>query len=211
MRLLLVRHGEAWEEGTQPGRPLTPRGEEEARRAGRYLARMGASPSAFWCSPKLRAEQTAVRLGACLGDRHPQRRPDLEPDADPAHAQPRALWVRTSGPGGGSCCRFALNPPRPLLVNLRAADVLMAVGGNIGQQRAPQRRLPAVVVRQRPPLPVRLRQAIAPGLPVGQPVGAVHLVLVKQFRQLAGQLKQLAAVVVADQKTAQHGKLRPGA
>ena len=100
MRLLLVRHGEAWEEGTQPGRPLTPRGEEEARRAGRYLARMGASPSAFWCSPKLRAEQTAVRLGACLGDRHPQRRPDLEPDADPAKLKEEleslggeVLWV----------------------------------------------------------------------------------------------------------------------
>ena len=84
MRLYLLRHGEALEAEVHPDRPLSPAGEAQADRMGRFLARLGVDPGTFWCSPKLRAEQTAVRLGACLGDRHPQRRPDLEPDADPA-------------------------------------------------------------------------------------------------------------------------------
>jgi phosphohistidine phosphatase len=70
MNLTLVRHGEAVPVGGGvPGdadRPLTPRGEEDARLLGRFLARTGGGISALLSSPLLRARQTAELIRAAL-------------------------------------------------------------------------------------------------------------------------------------------------
>lgn len=59
--LILLRHAEA-----QPAtgdddrdRPLSPRGEQEALAAGRWLASHGARPDRVLCSPALRTRRTA--------------------------------------------------------------------------------------------------------------------------------------------------------
>ncbi|MCL7940032.1 phosphohistidine phosphatase SixA [Halomonas sp. ATCH28] len=69
-RLLIMRHGEA-----APGRPdaereLTPRGEEEAQRMGRWLAAredLDLSRLRLLASPYVRARQTAERIAEPLG------------------------------------------------------------------------------------------------------------------------------------------------
>jgi phosphohistidine phosphatase len=55
----LLRHGEA-ADGTPDGdRPLTPRGEEQARAAGAALGALGIEIDACLSSPKVRAAETA--------------------------------------------------------------------------------------------------------------------------------------------------------
>ena len=80
--LILIRHGEsagnvaatrAGREGTEridiqwrdPDVPLSPNGEEQASALGRWFAGLPASelPDAVWCSPYLRARQTAELAG----------------------------------------------------------------------------------------------------------------------------------------------------
>lgn len=77
MRLILVRHGEST--GNLARRmqgwidpPLTPRGEEQARRVGTALA--GLAPAALYSSPLRRALDTAVAVGRAVG---------LAPEPDP--------------------------------------------------------------------------------------------------------------------------------
>jgi phosphohistidine phosphatase SixA len=60
--LILLRHAEALpaSSGSQdPERPLSPRGEQEALAAGRWLAAHGVRPDRLLCSPALRARRTA--------------------------------------------------------------------------------------------------------------------------------------------------------
>jgi phosphohistidine phosphatase SixA len=60
--LILLRHAEALpaSSGSQDlERPLSPRGEQEALAAGRWLAAHGARPDRLLCSPALRARRTA--------------------------------------------------------------------------------------------------------------------------------------------------------
>jgi phosphohistidine phosphatase len=58
--IYLLRHGDA-EEGTgdDAARRLTPKGERQARAAGKALAALGAKPDACLTSPKVRAADTA--------------------------------------------------------------------------------------------------------------------------------------------------------
>ncbi len=58
--IYLLRHGDA-EEGTgdDAARRLTPKGERQARAAGRALAALGVKPDACLTSPKVRAADTA--------------------------------------------------------------------------------------------------------------------------------------------------------
>ena len=62
----------------------------------------------------------------------PLRRLYLEPDCEPAHASPRHLLARA----GRACYRLPLDPPRPLLANLRALlrrhdpDLLLCAWGD---------------------------------------------------------------------------------
>ena len=55
----LLRHGEAADGSPDADRPLTERGEEQARAAGAALAALGVSLDACLTSPKVRAADTA--------------------------------------------------------------------------------------------------------------------------------------------------------
>jgi phosphohistidine phosphatase len=55
----LLRHGEAADGSPDGERPLTPKGEEQARNAGAALRAMGIELSACLSSPKVRAADTA--------------------------------------------------------------------------------------------------------------------------------------------------------
>jgi phosphohistidine phosphatase len=70
--IYLLRHGDA-EEGTgdDAARRLTPKGERQARAAGRALAALGIKPDACLTSPKVRAADTARLAREAL---------DLEPE-----------------------------------------------------------------------------------------------------------------------------------
>lgn len=65
----LMRHGSA--EGTAPGgdaaRRLTPSGQQTARAVARSLAHTGLTPDALWCSPYVRAAETADIVADVLG------------------------------------------------------------------------------------------------------------------------------------------------
>ncbi|MEO7804304.1 MAG: histidine phosphatase family protein [Actinomycetota bacterium] len=69
MELFLVRHGKAfdadatrWPDDTE--RPLSPEGEEEFRRAAKRLGQLNPAVEMVFCSPLLRARQTAAILEA---------------------------------------------------------------------------------------------------------------------------------------------------
>lgn len=66
--IYLLRHGDA-EEGTgdDVARRLTPKGERQARAAGKALAAMGAEIDACLTSPKVRAADTARLACEALG------------------------------------------------------------------------------------------------------------------------------------------------
>jgi phosphohistidine phosphatase len=63
----LLRHGEAAEGSPDAERPLTERGEEQARAAGQALAVLGVSLDACVTSPKVRAVETAREACEPLG------------------------------------------------------------------------------------------------------------------------------------------------
>lgn len=63
--LILLRHAEAMQialGGSDRARPLSLRGEQEAREAGAWLHDQGASPDAVLCSPARRAQMTVERV-----------------------------------------------------------------------------------------------------------------------------------------------------
>lgn len=68
--LILLRHAEAMQialGGSDRARPLSLRGEEEARQAGAWLRAQGAAPDAVLCSPARRAQMTVERVLDVLG------------------------------------------------------------------------------------------------------------------------------------------------
>lgn len=69
--LYFLRHAdagdpEAWT-GPDEVRPLSGKGEKQARRLGKYLAEIGFKPGAIISSPKTRARQTAEIVADALG------------------------------------------------------------------------------------------------------------------------------------------------
>jgi phosphohistidine phosphatase len=142
MEVILLRHGKAEPHGLPSGdseRALTPKGVEQARRAGVYLRAAGMLPEIILTSPLLRAKQTAEAFSEAAQLPGPVvqswlgigMHPDIalrelaaftefkriclvghEPDFSSLIA-----WV-TNGEGGavevrkGSLCLFELNPPR---------------------------------------------------------------------------------------------------
>lgn len=69
MQLYFFRHGEA--EDAPPGtddfdRRLTKRGQERVEAAGLALVKLGLKPKHIYCSPRVRANQTADILAAAL-------------------------------------------------------------------------------------------------------------------------------------------------
>jgi phosphohistidine phosphatase len=70
--IYLLRHGDAEEgSGDDAARRLTPKGERQARAAGRALATLGVKPDACLTSPKVRAADTA-RLACETLDLEPE-------------------------------------------------------------------------------------------------------------------------------------------
>jgi phosphohistidine phosphatase len=74
--LWLLRHGEAAEGSPDAERPLTEKGEEQARAAGRALKKLGVQPAACLTSPRVRAADTARIACEELGI-EPQHEPKL--------------------------------------------------------------------------------------------------------------------------------------
>ena len=71
VELYLLRHAdagdpEAWR-GPDADRPLSSKGEKQSERLGSFLLGIGFRPDAIISSPKLRAMQTAERVGDRLG------------------------------------------------------------------------------------------------------------------------------------------------
>ncbi|MDW7747204.1 SixA phosphatase family protein [Halomonas sp.] len=88
-RLLIMRHGEAAPGGPDAERELTPRGEEEARRMGRWLAareELDLPRLRLLASPYVRARQSAAWIAEPLG-LEIETLPIITPD-DP----PRRWW-----------------------------------------------------------------------------------------------------------------------
>jgi phosphohistidine phosphatase len=80
----LLRHGAAEDEARDDAsRSLTAEGVRQAEAAGSALAALGIRPEACFCSPKLRALQTAriacERLGVEVSSRQALRGGDFEP------------------------------------------------------------------------------------------------------------------------------------
>ena len=59
MRIILIRHGDAYSSNENPQRPLTEQGIAKAKKIGTFLRNTDLNPSLVYCSPKLRAKQTA--------------------------------------------------------------------------------------------------------------------------------------------------------
>jgi phosphohistidine phosphatase len=74
--LWLLRHGDAAEGSPDAERPLTDKGKEQARAAGRALKKLGVNPAACLTSPKVRAADTARIACEGLGI-EPQHEPKL--------------------------------------------------------------------------------------------------------------------------------------
>ncbi|HEU5204667.1 MAG TPA: histidine phosphatase family protein [Candidatus Limnocylindrales bacterium] len=71
VELYLLRHADAGDPGAWRGadadRPLSSKGEKQCERLGSFLLGIGFRPDAILSSPKLRAMQTAERVGDRLG------------------------------------------------------------------------------------------------------------------------------------------------
>jgi phosphohistidine phosphatase len=68
MKLYLVRHGKAGDHAESDAlRPLTETGKDRTRRSGVVLNHLGVAPAYIFCSPRLRAKQTAEIIGEALG------------------------------------------------------------------------------------------------------------------------------------------------
>jgi phosphohistidine phosphatase len=69
--LTFIRHADAGDpaawQGDDDVRPLSPKGEKQADRLGRFLAEQGFAPDAIITSPKLRALQTAQIVADRIG------------------------------------------------------------------------------------------------------------------------------------------------
>lgn len=83
--LILLRHAEALPaqaDHTDHGRPLSERGEQEAKAAGRWLAAHGLKPDRVLCSPAIRTRSTAQLALTALGQSELQLADDIY-DASP--------------------------------------------------------------------------------------------------------------------------------
>ena len=68
MKLYLIRHAHAVTEQEDPARPLSLKGETDARHLAAWFRLNGAlQPAQFWHSPLVRARATACLLAAGLG------------------------------------------------------------------------------------------------------------------------------------------------
>lgn len=84
MRVILIRHGDAISSSPlgDAGRPLSLEGRRQAVATGRALAEHGIRPTRVWCSPLVRAVQTAELVVRSLDfEGVIEARDDLYPDS----------------------------------------------------------------------------------------------------------------------------------
>lgn len=102
MKLYLVQHGEAVSAEVDPGRPLTGKGREDARKVAGFLKAAGITVDVIWHSAKRRAIETA------------------------------GIFEEALGPGGGSVQKEGLAPNDPAEPVLSAVEAenrdIMLVG-----------------------------------------------------------------------------------
>ena len=86
MYLTLIRHGDAEPDSAlgDVGRVLSSRGRAQARATGEALASRGVAPTVVWCSPLVRAVQTAELITAAFerDDLLVRTRADLYPHSE---------------------------------------------------------------------------------------------------------------------------------
>ena len=84
----------------------------------------------------------------------------------------------------------------------------VTLGGNIGLQRPPQHRLPRLTGWNWAHRAVGTNQVIAALRPSGEPIGAIHLILIEQIGEALGELitaTRRGIAARAGQKPAQWG------
>lgn len=80
MLLYLVRHGDALDPSRDPQRSLNRMGQDDARRIGEALGRIGVRVDMISCSTKLRAKQTAQIIAKHVSTSEPIEVPGLAPN-----------------------------------------------------------------------------------------------------------------------------------
>ena len=125
--LWLLRHGDAADGSPDAERPLTGKGEEQSRAAGRALAALGVEVSACLTSPKVRAADTAKLACEALGV-EPQHEPKLA--GGPFDAEALAAGL------GDDVLLVGHDPDFSAAVHsLTGAQVRMKKGGLAGVER----------------------------------------------------------------------------
>ena len=122
-----MRHGDAADGSPDAERPLTDKGEEQARAAGRALAALGVTMDACLASPKLRAADTARLVCEPLGI-EPQHEPKLA--GGPFDAEALAAGL------GDNVLLVGHDPDLSMTVHaLTGAQVRMKKGGLAGVEK----------------------------------------------------------------------------
>jgi len=125
--LWLLRHGDAADGSPDAERPLTGKGEEQSRAAGRALAALGVEVSACLTSPKVRAADTAKLACEALGV-EPQHEPKLA--GGPFDAEALAAGL------GDNVLLVGHDPDFSMAVHaLTGAQVRMKKGGLAGVEK----------------------------------------------------------------------------
>jgi phosphohistidine phosphatase len=125
--LWLLRHGDAAEGSPDSERPLTEKGEEQARAAGRALEALGVKIDACLTSPRVRAMETARIACEPLGV-EPQLEPKLS--GGPFDAEALAAGL------GDEVLLVGHDPDFSTAVHdLTGAQVRMKKGGLAGLQK----------------------------------------------------------------------------
>jgi phosphohistidine phosphatase len=125
--LWLMRHGDAADGSPDAERPLTEKGEGQARAAGRALAKLGVRMDACLTSPKVRAADTA-RLACEPLDIEPRHEPKLA--GGPFDAEALAAGL------GDNVLLVGHDPDFSMAVHgLTGAQVRMKKGGLAGVEK----------------------------------------------------------------------------
>jgi phosphohistidine phosphatase len=124
----LLRHGEAADGSPDAERPLTERGEEQARAAGAALKAIGVELAVCFTSPKVRALDTARLACEFLGVE-----PTLEPKLAGGPFDPEQL---AAGFEDGDVLLVGHDPDFSMAVHsMTGAQVRMKKGGLAGVQK----------------------------------------------------------------------------
>jgi phosphohistidine phosphatase len=125
--LWLLRHGDAADGSPDAERPLTEKGERQARAAGRALKRLGVEIDACLTSPKVRAADTA-KLACEPHGIDPQQEPKLA--GGPFDAEALAAGL------GDNVLLVGHDPDLSMAVHaLTGAQVRMKKGGLAGIEK----------------------------------------------------------------------------